>query len=340
MKPIKNVNKNIKNKNNFFAKPIKNKKKKGPNKSSWTNIYKEMNKELLPLPLEPRKLFYKRVHYQDILTVNSSGNAFIGGCPRLLGMFSAGSTASPILYSNDTNYDPNSNTNATTGGWNTNIIANGVNIDPNIFTQSKVMKVLLSVSITAVSNLNKQGQIHIFEDIDKNSYYGTSTDTTRNDLLLNQYSIPELPRCTHYKCAEVMNMDSNTKLEYTYIPLSLYNQEFTIPTSYTSAGTLISVDNKNFGIIASGCYPGTTLKLEYEIDLALEVVNSNINNYPPKWSNSVSNPDPILAIMQRNVDNVIRTHKHENQFLTTKLYDNIINRVTVKPLNFYKQVTK
>lgn len=271
---------------------------------------------LVTSPLESRKMFYKKIKYQDTITVNSAGHCFVGGSMFALAGFDKTSTASPILYANQTTYDPTITTNSLTGGWNLAIIGpTGLNVSLSEVKRQYVQSAHIKVSITGVSNLNKQGQIHMFEDVDHSYRYGTSTDTTQNDLVVNEYPIQDLPKCNHYKRVDIMNMDSSTALEYNYIPLQ---NPLTYYSLYPNAETTNSSGNENinktFGIIVSNAASGTTLRLEYEIVLVQEIDNNYINNYPPVYSNIFVDADPALQMLQQNTGNILRTEKHQDLY--------------------------
>lgn len=268
-------------------------------------------------PLEPRKMFYKTIKYQDSLQVNNNGHAFAGGSIGSLAMFDKASTASPILYAT-TAYDPTSITNTTVGGWNTAIIGDsGCNVTGLEVTSQYVLSAHIKVSLTGVSNLNKQGQIHMFEDTDYSARYGPVTDTTQNNVLLNEYPIQDLPKCTHYKRIDIMNMDSDSVMEYNYIPLQHLRYSWGVrPLAYSNPNIFTDFVNKNFGFILSSAAQGTTLRLEYEIVLAQEIKNDYMNNYPPIYSRIYVDPNPTLQFLQQNTVYILKTEKHENSAYT------------------------
>jgi len=287
--------------------------------SDFVRTLLHWDQPLSTAPLEPRKLFYKRVKYQDTIVVNSSGNCFVGGQMGALPQFNTSSTASPILYANQTGYSPTSTTNFVTGGCNLSIIGTtGVNLSGASVSRAYVQAAHLRISLTGVSNLNKQGQIHIAEDIDDSVRYDTAAGTTQNNLLLNEYPIQDLPKCTTYKRIDVANMDSKVQLEYHYIPLSLYNGTIEFTPATMSAGTQVVPGNKTFMVIAASCATGTTLRLEYEIDLAMEIENDYINDYPPIWSKIYMNPDPTLMLLNQNPDYIISTELDKSTIFLDK----------------------
>lgn len=265
-------------------------------------------------PLEPRKMFYKTVKYQDLIEVNSNGDLFVGGSIPYIARFGNGSTSSPILYAT-AGYLP-MGTSSVTGGWNTDIIGiQGLNVSSVEVSQQYIMSAHVKVSLTGVSNLNKQGQLHIFEDTDNTPKYGISTDTVYNNALLNEYKIKDLPKCNHYARVDIMNMDSKTTLEYNFIPLENLRENWGLPvgnTSISSFGTVTT--NKNFGFIVTSAAVGTTLRVEYEFKIAQEIQNDYINNYPPIYSKIFLDANPTLQFLQQNTNNIIKTEKHNNYY--------------------------
>lgn len=269
-------------------------------------------------PLEPRKMFYKTVKYQDTLQVNALGHAFLGGSIYHLALFAKDADASCILYSNAASYDPNSKTNSLIGGWNKNVLgSSGLNVDKNEISNQYILSAHMKFSLTGVSNLNKQGQVHIFEDVNDICRYGLASDTAMNSALVNEYSLADLPKCTHYKRVDIMNMDSDTNIEFNYIPLQHLRFNWGVPPSSIASSTYTSVAiNKNYGFIISSAAVGTTVRVEYEFLLAQEIANDYINNYPPIYSRIYVDPNPTLQMLQQNTINIIKTEKHDNNHYT------------------------
>lgn len=265
-------------------------------------------------PLQSKKLFYKKIKYQDTLVVNASGNLFVGGSLHGIARFGSASIASPILYMNQTAYDPNISTHAAlTGGWNTNIIGTtGTNVNPIEVEAQRLIAGHIKFSLTGVSNLNKQGQLHFFEDVSPVLRHGTATDASQQEALVNEYSLTDLPKCEHYKRLDIMNMDSQSTLEYNYIPLSLYSNSLIAVTPMTTSTSLYDDLNKNFGLIINSASANTTVRIEYELIFAQDIANDYINNYPPQYSQIYVDPNPTLQMLQQITDNIIKTEKHNN----------------------------
>jgi len=193
-----------------------------------------------------------------------------------------------------------------------------LNQNGSIAYSSLVISAHVDFTVTGVSNLNKKGQIHIFEDITDRCYVGNSADSSRNNALLNEYPIQDLPKTTHYKLVDIMNMDSATALRYNFIPLSLYCEKIRAIVNNNNWTTTRS-GNKIMGLIVHGAEPGTIIRADYEITLGWEIENNYINDYPPVWSNTYINPDPTLSFLQ-NKDVIIQTNKktHNHYFVNLK----------------------
>jgi hypothetical protein len=295
--------------------------------SDFTAMLLHKHDRIVPTPLEPRKLFYKLVRYQDTIQVNANGHLFAGGSFRTMVSLATNSSASTIAYVNEPTYNPTSTTNALTGGWNINIIGNsGLNLSPTAFPNGYIVTAKVAATITGVSNLNKQGQVHIFEDNDEYNYRGTATDTSYSEILVNDYPLQDLPKCVHYKSVDIVNADSDTALEYTYIPLSLNaDSELQQIENFTGSGYNASRHNKVFGFIVSNAAPGTTLRLQYSIVVALDVSNNFISDYPPIFSKIHINPDPLLMLLNQDSDVIIRVHKHDDK----DIYKTVENKIRI-----------
>jgi hypothetical protein len=288
--------------------------------TSFLRTLLHRSQPITPTPFEQLKRHYKRVLYQDTLTVNASGHCAIILAPSLLAQFSSISEGSPVLYANQASYDPTSTGNTVSGGWNTSIISgNGINSGSDAFKRAYTQSMHLNISVTGVSNLNKQGQIHIFEDQSARTFYAPISDTTFNNIYLNQYPIQDLPKALHYKRVDIMNMDSNTNIEYHYIPYSLYNNKLDYSVTGYNSGTVEDSNQKVIGVIANNCAVGTTLRLEYEINIAYTVDNNFINSFPPVYSSIAINPDPYTQILTQDISKVITTHNHENKIVSNRL---------------------
>jgi hypothetical protein len=270
-------------------------------------------RDTVPTPLAVNKSFYKRVLYQDTLTVNATGNLLIMGSPGVLPKFGNSSTASCILYVNEAAYNPTSTTNALTGGWNTNILGtNGINLNIAAFETGTIQNFHVQFELTGVSNLNKQGQIHLFEDQWDTAYYGNAGDVTVNELIANSYPVQDLAKCKHYKSVEIANMDSHSHLEYNYIPPRAYaDPASNTVTGPAGTGSITVYSNKYFGCMVTNAAVGTTLRIKYDMVIELAVENDFICDYPPVYSKTYVNPDPLLNYCASQTDLIIHTHSSD-----------------------------
>lgn len=266
-------------------------------------------------PLNPMKVFIKRVNYQDSLQVNANGHAFVALQPAALSRFAAASTASPVLYCNETSYNPNSNVNALTGGWNANFIGTaGTNILATTFSKVRVQSLHLQVQLTGVSNLNKKGTMHIAEDVHGSINWGIGTDVTGNSAIANDFALGDLPKKNHYKSIEIMNMDSDSVIKYNYIPLTNQDQtsKYNLPATLTTTGGLVVDLEKRFGLVIQGADPATFVRLIYQIDFECEVETDFYNDYPPTYSRCYIDTEPTIQYLSRHADIVLEVEKSKN----------------------------
>jgi len=266
-------------------------------------------------PLTPFKAHLKRVYYQDTLSVNASGNAILLLQPTVLSLFGSSSTASPVLYCNETAYDPNAASQVgLTGGWNTNLVS-ALNINTSAFAKCRVAGVHIMVTMTGVSNLDKKGTIHLAQDTDEDYFYGTSSDTAQNEYALVKYSIQDLPRKTFYKSVEIVNMDSRSAIEYHYIPITnqdltrQYNLPSTISTS--SQGVYPNGLGKRFAMLIQGADTATQFKIRYQFDLECQVDTDYVNDYPPEWSRIFVDSEPTVQLLGQREDFALRVNQNE-----------------------------
>jgi hypothetical protein len=295
--------------------------------SKYVHMLLHENSPSMITPLMPYRIFTKRVRYQDSIQVNSSGAALIALQPVALTKFNNSSTASPVLYVNQTAYNPDSTTNALTGGWNTSIVgSSGLNITGGVFGGGRVASVHVVFEITGVSNLNKSGTIHLAEQTEANYRYGTSADTTHSEILANNCAISALPKFNKYKSVEIINMSSDSVLEYHYVPLT--NEMIT--QQFVSAGTVTAGNNepspigrsKLFCLIVKGAHVDTIIRARYEINLEFMVNNDYVNDYPPAYSHCFVNSEPTLQLINQTEDYIIRVNAKQGH-VDKRLYNEV-----------------
>jgi hypothetical protein len=260
------------------------------------------------------------------------------GSPFILPRFGNTSTSSAILYCNDATYDPTSTSNSITGQWNLNLIgSSGSNLAPAAFELGEMQSFHIDVELTGVSNLNKQGQIHLFEDTYYVARYGNSTDTNYNSALLNDYVVQDLPKCNHYRSIEIANMDSSSCAQYHYIPLVSYADNSLLQVdAMTSNSIVYSKYNKNFGCIVTNAAVGTTLRVKYDMVIELAVENDYICDYPPVNTKTYVNPDKILAYLNSKTDLIINTSVHDHSGELYKAINTGSNRKNYNKLDTKK----
>lgn len=288
-------------------------------------IYTEQQK--CPVPMQAGKLHYGVVRFQNTIQANLQGHCAIMGDIGALASYSNLSVASPILYAT-TGYDPAVTTNNTTGGWNLGIIDNnGMGFSPTEFERCSIVNAHVTLSITGVSNLNKKGTIHMFEDLSQLAYYGDSVDTIQNDKLLNGYDVNSLPKCTHYRKYDLVNLDSQGRLRYSYIPTSLYAQPRILTLNNLSgSGAIASPLCQTFGIIGQGMDPGTIIRVEYEVFFSTDVANDFINKYPVEYTSCYLNPDPYLLYLRSNTKFILGKDDREHKQLYMTISNNLLRR--------------
>jgi hypothetical protein len=295
--------------------------------SKYVHMLLHENSPAVITPLNPLRVFAKRARYQDTIQVNSSGAALIALQPAALYRFGSTSTSSPVLYVNETSYNPDSTTNALTGGWNTNIVGtSGTNISTLAVNRSRVASMHVTFEITGVSNLNKSGTIHLAEHISPTYLYGTSTDTTSSEKLANNCAISALPKFAKYKSVEIVNMGSDSVLEYHYVPVTNMDMvaQFGQPTNMTTASgdtQYFSDMGKNFCLVVKGAHPDTIIRARYEINLEFQVFNDYVNDYPPNYSRCFVQSEPTLQLINQHEDYIIRVNAKQGHVDKTLYQD-------------------
>lgn len=273
-------------------------------------------------PMNPMKVFLKRVCYQDSLQVNANGHCCVILQPGTFSRFATTSTASSAVYCNSAAYDPNSNVNVVTGQWNTNIVSPaGLNLAVGTFSKVRVQSLHLQVQLTGVSNLNKKGTIHIAEDVDDKFRHGTAADNLYNGFMINDFSLGDLPKKNHYKSLEIINMDGDSVIKYNYMPLTNHDQsaKYQAPTVITTAFGSYVEPEKRFGLVVQGADPATLLRLIYQIDLECEVETDYYNDYPPSFSRCYIDSEPALQYLSRNTDVILEVDKNKKYDVTSTL---------------------
>jgi len=291
-----------------------------------TLLYPEQQSGV-PIPLQNGKQYYGKISFQNSIAVNTNGNAIVAGDFALLGAFASGSATSPILYWNGSAYDPTVKTNTATGPWNTTFLTTSqYSLSTTDFTSSKVYSAHVSFSLSGTSVLNKKGRIHLFEDDNPTALYGNSSDTTYGAQLINEYSINDLPLCTHYTMRDLANWDSNNHIHYNYIPQFLNSNQslLTLGSSYTQGIVATSLGLKKWGLIAQGLSNDCTINMKYEIHYVADVTNDSVNKYNPVFTNSFEYIDPYLCFINRNT-NLILTDSRD---IHSNYYASVVNQMT------------
>jgi hypothetical protein len=251
-----------------------------------------------------------------------------------LAAFGNGATVSPVLYANQSGYDPDATSGmALTGGWNTAIIA-GTNLVANAFSNARVSSAHVSFQITGVSNLNKQGTIHMAETTETEYWVGGSADTSFNELTLYRCAVPKLPKFAKYKSVEIVNMGPDSCLEYHYMPITnrdlLKDYKDVVDSSTTNFLDFTNELGKVFNFTVRGAAIGTTIRARYEITFECDVETDYINDYPPEYSRCFIDSEPTLCLLNQNEDYVLRCNVKQGH----------IDRTLYKDVNSMKLISE
>jgi len=293
--------------------------------SKYVHMLLHENSPKVVTPLTPHKVFLKRVYYQDTLQVNANGHACIVIPMNTLSIHGSTATASPVLYMNQAGYDPDATSGmALTGGWNTAILA-GTNLVNTAIANARVASAHVSFQITGVSNLNKQGTIHMAETIESSYYIGNASDTQYNELALYRCAVPKLPKFSKYKSIEIVNMGPDSAIEYHYIPISnrgmLQNfHDISTPTA-GAANSFVNEVGKVFNLTVRGAAAGTTIRARYEINFECDVYTDYINDYPPQYSRCFVDSEPTLCLLNQNEDYILRVNSKQGHIDKTLYRD-------------------
>jgi hypothetical protein len=216
------------------------------------------------------------------------------------------------MYCNETAYNPDAISGlALEGGWNTDIVA-GINLLSAAFSNVRTSSAHVTFQITGVSNLNKQGTIHMAETVETGYYSGTAADTTYGESAVERCAVSRLPKFEKYKSIEIVNMGPDSVLEYHYMPLT--NRD--LLTSYVDLAAVTTSSNtdfvnelgKVFNLTIRGAAAGTTIRAKYEITFECDVLTDYINDYPPQYSRCFVDSEPTLCLLNQNADYVIRSN--------------------------------
>jgi hypothetical protein len=245
--------------------------------------------------------------------------------PHLLSFFGTTSTASPFLYMNQANYDPEAVSGLNlTGGWNLETISgNGIGLDSAALLRARLSSMHVQFQLTGVNNYDKKGTIHLAETIQDTHYYGHVTDSINNELFCYQAAIPKLPKFNKYKSIEIVNMDSESALEYHYVPTT---NEFLLgqlnDVGFMSGTGGLAAIGKQFALIVKGAAVGTTIRARYELTFEAEVATEHVGTYIPYFSRCFVSSEPTLQLISQNPDYAIRINQKQGH-IDKSLYDDL-----------------
>jgi hypothetical protein len=314
---------NIKNAKAFLSDEVKIYKEINKAKQDFANAFTKfeplssyintlLHRDMPPVltPLTPIKAHLRRSKFQHELIVNASGALAVLIPFKFLSQQDFNSTVTTSMYMNQAAYNPSSDAQVgLVGGWTTQLTdSSGLGLDVTLFGRRRIASAHVQVSMTGVNNYDKKGTIHIAEDWNTTIRAGSSTDTADNEFFLNDYSIADLPKMVNYKVIDIVNMSSDTLIQYNYIPETNQNL-ISQYVAYNSSGIYGSGTNiepfKVFAFIVSGAAVGTTFRFNYQIDVECEVDVDYVNSFPIQYSKIFHNSEPLIRLLSQNVDNVI-----------------------------------
>jgi hypothetical protein len=260
----------------------------------------------------------KIVRYRTVKTVNASGNLIFVLKPAVVPFFANTSTASPMLFTNNVNYDPNSDTNNLVGAnnWDTNYVtSSGLDLPVGDFVAGSTIATTICATITGVSNLNKQGKVYVAESANNYLDAGLNTDIAFANAIVNRSSLADLIKIKSCKEMEIMNMDSNSEIEYHYIPESGYSKTYrATPIGVTAdQQTLKDTDFAEFVLVVSGAAANTQLQVNIYQVLQMRPATDKLDNYPSDYTECHDNPDPLLAKLFTDDEHKITIDKRHNR---------------------------
>lgn len=270
-------------------------------------------------PLTPGKKHLKTVRATQTITVNASGNLIIALTPAFVTRCDAASTYYYMYHDNSAPYDPNDATGATGTPTKNNIITSSLALDLTQISKIRTGSLHMRFRLSGVSNLNKQGTIHLLETV--------ATDGNSTGPLKSTFNIPYAPLCEVYKSIEIANMDLTSHIQYNYFPLA--NTD--ILSDYNSVANVISslaTSNpyKQFALIVSGAAVGTSIKIDLECTAECEVERNYINVFPVNYSNCFMDSNPTLQYLNQHHDLRIQTKQKSNNYIVPTVLKTVTNQ--------------
>jgi hypothetical protein len=262
-------------------------------------------------PLLPGKYHLKTIRLTQTYQVSSSGNLKITFQPEYMTKPDSTSTFCYASYNDNVAYDP---TSVVPTGLEDRItdFATALNLTETIMPRARTQSMHLKFHLTGVSNLNKQGTIHLMETL-----------VSTSDALggwAKTFNIPYAPLCEVYKQIEIANMDLSGAMQYNYFPLSnaFVLDQFNDVTNTTSSVISDVRPNKIFALIISGAAAGTKIRMEAELTAECEVENGYINTYPIEYTKCFIDSESTMCFLNQHPNLRINTTTNSGvRFLPT-----------------------
>lgn len=266
-------------------------------------------------------IYLKQIRYRAIKTVNTNGNLLFALKPAVISGFNVNSSASPLLFTNNEAYDPQSSNNVLVGGnnWDNTYPSQGIQLPNDDFVIGHTVSTTICVTLTGVSNLEKKGKIYLAKQYNRSLYQGDPADDAAANVIVNGLSLPVIIKLKECKEIEIMNMGSESEMEYHYIPENGYSKVF----SRAPEAQNINFGNhdrelEEFVCIVSGAAAGTQVQFNMYQTIQLRPKISKLDMYPSNYSTCVDNPDPLLAELQQADVSLVVTKRH-NSVLSEKI---------------------
>jgi len=262
-------------------------------------------------PMLPGKYHLKTVRLTQTYQVNANGNLIMLFQPYYMTEPDSTSTQGYCMYNNSAAYDPSSTSATGTATLITDFLT-ALNLTSTIMPRVRTQSMHLRFHLTGVSNLNKQGTIHLMETLISNRNSSAAYETTLN--------IPYAPLCEVYRQVEIANMDLSCAMQYNFFPLSNSHviSQFNDVTNRIATSAFDVDPNKIFALIVSGAAAGTKIRMEAELTAECEVEKGYINTYPIEYTKCFIDSEPTMCFLNQHPELRISVSKQSYvKFLPT-----------------------
>jgi len=262
----------------------------------------------------------RQVRFRTSTTVNSGGNLLVIFPPASLAAFDASSTASPLCIVKNNNYNP-AGGNVTLAWTDANsfeavpVGTSGINLTNSHFELAQISSSKIKVTLTGVSNLNRQGKIYIGESLATDTRQGIVGSSFQNARLMSDYyTTTNIMKLKHSREIEIATMDSSSSIDINYIPNTGYADHFAVEPTTRSTETTISGGNDGFIhqlVQVVGASTTTVVQLDFTVTLELRPRIDYLNNYPTSPVDCFLNPDPLLRRLGNITEAKIRVNNSD-----------------------------